>query len=96
MAQRDLEFLSYDKELGSVRKAERNLRHISAEAGPQVRAYIKALKTLNAEISRRLELFQGRTGTPGKARRSLHKTRTPRVYPTGDAAFASVTSPPPC
>jgi hypothetical protein len=74
----DWEFLNWDKELGSVRKAVRNLRNVSVEAGPEVRAYIKALKALNAEMSRRLDLYQGGTGTPGKARRSLHKTRKPR------------------
>jgi hypothetical protein len=62
----DLEFPNYSRKLSNLRKAETNLRNTSAEVG--IRGYIKALRTLNAEMLGRLDVFLA-----GKSRQSRRR-----------------------
>lgn len=51
----DFEFLNFDRALGRLREAQTNFQNASVEFAPALRAYIKALKTLNAEMLGRLD-----------------------------------------
>ena len=67
----DFELLNFDRELGSLREAVTNLQDASAKCGPPLRAYIKALKTLNTEMLGRLKPLLRRLGRAETARPNL-------------------------
>ena len=75
MDQHDFEFLNFDRELDNLRGAATNLQNASVECGPALRAYIKALKTLNAEMLGRLEAFRRGFRDLEEARQYLHRPR---------------------
>jgi len=52
-----LEFSNFDRELGDLRRAASKLQNATIADGPQLRAYLRALKTLNAKLSRNLDLL---------------------------------------
>jgi hypothetical protein len=79
----DFEFpQNFDRELGNLRAAAKNVQNASAELGPGLRVYINALKTLNAEMLGSLDRFYGAWEKPEKlatstARRSGGCVRGP-------------------
>jgi hypothetical protein len=70
----DWESLNFEGELGDLQEAARNLQIASTGFGPGLRAYIKALKTLNAEMLGRLRRL-GEAREAGAKRNGLRERR---------------------
>ena len=88
--QLDFKFLNFDRELDELRAAAGNLQNASAECGPALRVYIKALKTLNAEILGSLDPFLRGLRDPQEARQCLHRPRKqPRCQRAGSHSPAA-------
>jgi hypothetical protein len=64
-----IDCLNFDRELGNLRDAEINLRRVAAGPGPELYAYIEALKLLNAEMSGGLDPFMRRLSQARLAQR---------------------------
>jgi hypothetical protein len=74
MAQRlDFEFPDFDDRLGDLRAAAANLQVAAGEYGTPLRAYIRALKTLNAEMLGRLGPLLRALRDAEDARRRVHE-----------------------
>jgi len=71
----DFEFLNFDRELDNLRLAAAKLQDSSAGCGPPLRAYIKALKTLNKEVLGRLDPLLHELRENGGADQSSHGGR---------------------
>jgi hypothetical protein len=90
--EQDLDFgsLNFDRGLGDLRQAEKNFRSASPGFEPELRAYIKALQTLNAEMLAGLDSFLGQVrGTRLPEERTCRGAKgRPRSAPIPDTRGA--------